>query len=160
MTVRWPRPFFYLMIVATIVVDQLTKAWATLSLRPVEMVPLIPGFFNLTYVRNRGIAFGMFAGEGLLIGVCMIVLALVALYYTRGLDWAGWEPNIVGGCLCGGALGNLVDRARFGYVVDFFDVYVGSYHWPVFNVADSLICIAVGWIVMRQLFAPSGKAQS
>ncbi len=113
---------------------------------------LAPGFFNLTYVRNTGIAFGMFAGEGLLVGLFMVVLALVALYYARGLNWAGWEPNLVGGGLCGGALGNLLDRSRWGYVVDFFDVHAGTYHWPVFNVADSLICVAVGWIVLRQLF--------
>jgi signal peptidase II len=102
-------------------------------------------------VRNTGIAFGMLAGHEFLLALLMVLLAGVALYYSRGLNWAGWEPNVVGGCLAGGALGNLVDRVRIGYVVDFFDVYVGSYHWPVFNVADSLICVAVGWIVLRQL---------
>src|SRR5277367_5297619 len=151
MIVRWPRPPFYLVIVLALVADQLTKHWASVSLRPLGSVILVPGFFNLTYVRNSGIAFGMFAGQGLLVAGFMIVLAVVALYYTRGLNWAGWEPNLVGGCLCGGALGNLLDRARLGYVVDFFDVYIGTHHWPVFNVADSLICLAVGWIVLRQL---------
>ena len=159
MTARWPRPFFYVMMVLVIVVDQLTKMWATTSLRPWGSVTLIPGFFNLTYVRNSGIAFGMFAGQGLLVGIFMVVLALIALYYLKGLNWAGWEPNIVGGALCGGALGNLLDRWRFGSVVDFFDVYVGAYHWPVFNVADSLICIAVGWIVLRQLFGTPENPQ-
>jgi signal peptidase II len=152
MIARWPRPFFYLMIILVIAVDQLTKAWATASLRPLVTVTLIPGLFNLTYVRNTGIAFGMFAGQGLLVGVFMIILGLIAIYYMRGLNWAGWEPNIVGGLLCGGALGNLADRSRFGYVVDFFDVYIGRHHWPVFNVADSLICLSVGWIVLRQVW--------
>jgi signal peptidase II len=157
MIARWPRPIFYLVLVLAIVADQLTKAWATMSLRPLGSVPLVPGFFNLTYVQNTGIAFGMFAGQGLLVAVFMIVLAIVAIYYTRGLNWAKWEPNIVGGCLCGGALGNLLDRSRFGFVVDFFDVHAGSYHWPVFNVADSLICLAVGWIVLRQLIVGEPK---
>jgi signal peptidase II len=151
MPARWPRPSFYAVTLLVIVLDQLTKMWATQSLQPLGMVTLVPGFFNLTYVRNTGIAFGMFAGQGLLVGLFVVALALGALYYTRGLNWAGWEPNLVGGCLCGGALGNLLDRSRWGYVVDFFDVYIGTHHWPVFNVADSLICLSVGWIVVRQL---------
>jgi signal peptidase II len=151
MLARWPRPSFYVVIVLVLVLDQLTKMWAMQSLRPVMTVTLVPGFFNLSYVRNTGIAFGMFAHQGLLVGLFVAALALVALYYTRGVNWAGWEPNLVGGCLVGGALGNLLDRSRFGYVVDFFDVHLGTHHWPVFNIADSLICLSVGWIVFRQL---------
>jgi len=151
MPARWPRPSFYAVIVLVIALDQLTKTWATLSLRPLRTVTLVPGFFNLTYVQNTGIAFGMFAGHEMLVRLFVVALALVALYYARGLNWAGWEPNLVGGCLCGGALGNLLDRSRWGHVVDFLDFHVGIHHWPVFNVADSLICLAVGWIVLRQL---------
>jgi signal peptidase II len=150
---RWPSVLFYLTVVLALAADQATKAWASQSLRPVERVAVVPGFFNLTYERNTGIAFGMFAGQGLLVAGFVLILGVVALYYVRGLNWAGWEPNVVGGCLVGGALGNLLDRTRLGYVVDFFDVYLGSYHWPIFNVADSLICVAVGWIVVRQIRA-------
>ena len=153
MPLRWPRSSFYLVIVLIIALDQLTKMWATLSLRPLGTIILLPGIFNLTYVRNTGIAFGMFAGQGLLVGLFVGALALAAFFYARGLDWTAWEPNLVGGCLCGGALGNLLDRSRLGYVVDFFDVHLGPHHWPVFNVADSVICLAVGWIVLRQLGA-------
>jgi signal peptidase II len=92
----------------------------------------------------------MFAGQGLVVALFMAVLAVVAVWYARGLDWSRWQPNVVGGFLVGGALGNLIDRFRIGHVVDFLDVYVGRHHWPVFNVADSLICIAVGWIVLGQ----------
>jgi signal peptidase II len=152
---RWPRPSFYAVIVFVIALDQLTKMWATNSLRPLISVTLIPGFFNLTYVRNTGIAFGMFAGHGMLVGFFVAALAVATLYYTRGIHWARWEPNLVGGCLCGGALSNLLDRSRLGYVVDYFDVYIGIHHWPVFNVADSFICCAVAWIVVRQLRAKS-----
>ena len=153
MIVRWPRFSFYGVLVLALVADQLTKAWATRSLQPVRYVELIPGFFDLTYVRNPGIAFGMFAHQGWLVAIFMIVLVAVAFYFMRGMSWAGWEPNVVGGALCGGAVGNLVDRWRYGYVVDFFDAHVAALHlyWPVFNVADSLICMAVGWIVIRQL---------
>jgi signal peptidase II len=150
---RWPGIIFYGVVVLAIALDQATKAWATASLEPLGSVPVVPGFFNLTYVRNRGVAFGMFAGQEWVVAAFMVVLAGVALWYARGVDWARREPNIVGGLLVGGALGNLLDRWRFGHVVDFFDVYLGPHHWPVFNVADSLICIAVGWIVARQMGA-------
>jgi len=151
MIVYWPRSLFYVVTVIVLGLDQLTKAWATMSLEPLGTAELIPGFFSLTYVRNTGVAFGMFAGQGLLVGVFMIILIITAFYFMKGLNWAAWEPNIVGGCLCGGAVGNLIDRWHHGFVVDFFDVYVGPHHWPVFNMADSFICIAVGWIVLRQL---------
>ena len=156
MTARWPRPLFYVVTLLVLGADQATKAWAMTSLRPLVTVPLVPGFFSLTYVENRGIAFGMFAGEGVLVGVFVVVLILAAFYYTRGLNWSAWEPNLVGGCLCGGAMGNLLDRTRHGWVVDFLDVHLSAYHlyWPVFNVADSMICIAVGWIVFRQFNGP------
>jgi len=157
MIARWPRPLFYIVAVLVIVVDQLTKAWATISLRPLGSVTLLSGFFNLTYVRNTGVAFGMFAGQGLVVGAFIILLALVAIYYMRGLSWTGWEPNFVGGLLCGGALGNLLDRSRLGYVVDFFDGHIGNYHWPVFNIADSFICVSVGWIVWRQIFGTPNR---
>jgi len=153
MTAHWPRPLFYVISFVAVVLDQLSKAWAMSSLQPLGTVPLIPGFFSLTYVENRGVAFGMFAGHGAAVALAVVALVLVALFYSRSLNWSGLEPNLIGGLLCGGALGNLLDRTRHGWVVDFFDVHISAYHldWPVFNVADSLICIAVGWIVLRQL---------
>jgi signal peptidase II len=161
MSVRWPRPSFYAVILLVIALDQLTKAWETASAGMRErVVPVIPGFFNLVYGQNTGIAFGMFQGHGLLVGLFIVMLAMVALYYAKGLNWASWEPNLVGGCLCGGALSNLLDRARLGYVVDFLDVYIGTHHWPTFNVADSVICLAVGWIVLRQLGIGESKVRS
>jgi signal peptidase II len=156
MPVRWPRPLFYLVVLLVVALDQLTKAWVVANFRPGMSIPVLARFFNLTYVQNTGIAFGLMKGEGLLVAVFVIALAAGAIYFVRGLNWSGWEPNLVGGCLCGGAAGNLLDRTRLGYVVDFFDVYVGPHHWPVFNVADSLICLSVGWIVARQL-APGTK---
>jgi signal peptidase II len=153
MTSRWPRPLFYFALLLSVALDQGTKAWATLSLEPLGSVAVIPGCFSLTYVRNTGVAFGMFAGHGLLVAALMVVLVGFALFLSRELNWALWEPNLVGGCLCGGAIGNLLDRARLGHVVDFLDFYTGPHHWPSFNVADSLICLSVLWIVARQVFA-------
>ena len=156
---KWPGISFYVTVALVAALDQATKAWATAWLEPVEYFSLVPGFFSLSYSTNTGIAFGMFAHEEWLVAVFVAVLALVAIYHLRGINWAGWEPNVVGGMLCGGALGNLLDRWRLGYVVDFFYAHISAWRlsWPVFNVADSLICIAVGWIVLRQFLGGKGK---
>ena len=151
MSIRRPRLSFYVILVLVLVLDQLTKSWIASVFQPGTSVILLPGFFNLTYVQNTGIAFGLMKGQGLLVGFFVTALAIGAICYARSLDWSGWEPNLIGGWLCGGAIGNLIDRTRLGYVVDFFDVHVGPHHWPVFNVADSLICVSVAWIVLRQL---------
>jgi signal peptidase II len=151
MSVRWPRPLFYLVIALVLAVDQASKVWITSTFPLHESLAVIPGFFDLTYTHNTGVAFGMFQGEGLVVALLVVVLALAALYYTRDVKWAGWEPNLIGGAICGGALGNLIDRARLGYVVDFLDFHLGPRHWYIFNVADSCICVAVAWLVVGQL---------
>jgi signal peptidase II len=148
---RWPGILFYGVLLAVLAADQAAKAWATAKLAPVESVAVVPGFFSLTYVRNPGIAFGLFAGQGWVVAVFMAALAGVAIWFARELDWRRWQPNVLGGLLLGGALGNLLDRWRQGQVVDFLDFYVGRHHWPAFNVADSMICIAVGFIVLGQV---------
>jgi signal peptidase II len=151
MSARWPRPLFYVVIGLVLAADQLSKAWVRLTLPLHESATVIPGVFDLTYTHNTGVAFGMFPGQGLFVALLVVALAAGALFFTRGLNWAGWEPNLVGGAICGGALGNLIDRARLGYVVDFFDFHVGAHHWYIFNVADSCICVAVTWLVIGQL---------
>jgi len=153
MSARWPRPLFYLVLVALLAVDQLSKAWVRASLPLHEPRPVIPGFFYLTFTHNTGVAFGMFQGEGLVVALLVVALALAALVYSRALNWAALEPNLVGGLIVGGALGNLIDRAWLGYVVDFLDFQFGTYHWYIFNVADSCICVAVTWLVITQLRA-------
>jgi signal peptidase II len=157
MTARWPRFPFYLTALLAAGLDQATKAWAMTSLQPIGSMQVIRGCLNLTYTTNTGIAFGKFAGQGLLIGILMVGLGIIAFSLSRAVNWTTWEPNVVGGALCGGACGNLLDRLRHGYVVDFFDAYLGPHHWPVFNVADSFICTAVAWIVLRQLFSSPKK---
>jgi len=156
MSRRWPRLLFYFVALIAAAADQGSKAWATVSL-PGRPLTLIPGVLDFRYLTggNTGIAFGLFQGQIWLVAVFMVILAGVAIYYARGLDWGRWEPNLVGGCLVGGAAGNLIDRVRLGHVVDFIDLHAGPHHWPTFNVADSLVCVAVGWIVIRQLRSPA-----
>jgi signal peptidase II len=157
MHARWPRALFYIVLAVVLAADQGSKAWVRGNLLLHDPFPVIPGFFNLTFTHNTGVAFGMFQGEGLVVALLVVALALGALFYTRALNWAATEPNVVGGLIVGGALGNLIDRARLGYVVDFLDFQFGTYHWYIFNVADSCICVAVTWLVLAQLRSTKPK---
>jgi signal peptidase II len=136
-------------ILATIAVDQLTKAWIIDSFRLYESMEVIPGFFNLVYVTNSGAAFSLLADVDspwrhyffLGIGIVAVVGLTVAYWKLAKTNWY-YCPALA--LITGGATGNLIDRVRFGSVIDFLDVYIGKYHWPAFNVADSAICIGAG----------------
>ncbi|MBU4372052.1 MAG: signal peptidase II [Proteobacteria bacterium] len=134
-----------------VLLDQATKAWILATLRLHEGFPVIDGFFSIVHVRNPGAAFGFLAGAPPLfrsiffLAVTVAAIALI-LHYLRVSRIE--EPPLVSALalILGGAVGNLIDRIRFGEVVDFLDVYIGSHHWPAFNVADS--AITVGAVVL------------
>jgi len=151
MSARWPRPLFFIVIVLVLAADQLSKAWVRANIPLHDSLPVIPGYFDLTFTHNTGVAFGMFPGEGFVVDLLVVALALGALFYLPSLNWVPLETNLTGGAIVGGALGNLLDRVRIGYVVDFLDFHLGVYHWFIFNVADSCICVAVTWLVLGQL---------
>ena len=134
--------------------DQLAK-WAILDLfadapRVIEVTP----FFNIVLTWNRGISFGMFGAAGDWGPNILTVLALViAAVLARWLTKAETRWTALGlGFIIGGALGNVVDRVRFGAVVDFLDVHAWGYHWPAFNVADSAIVVGAGALIVESLF--------
>jgi len=138
-----------ILCVAIIVMDQWTKDVVQQRLALYQRVEVIQGFFNLTHVRNPGGAFGIFGGEKGGLGSWLFVLvSLVAigsilflLVKTKeGEKTLSFSFSLV----LSGAVGNLIDRLRFGEVVDFLDFHLHSYHWPAFNVADSAICIGIG----------------
>lgn len=155
----WPVHllFFWLPLALLLGADQWTKLWAQDTLQPIGTIPVIEGFLNWTYVRNTGVAFGMAQGQNYLLAGVAVVLVSVGLWFSRSLDWTRREVNLVAALIISGAVGNLIDRLSYGYVVDFVDVLIPiiNYPWPVFNIADSAICLAVGWIVLRQFFGPS-----
>ena len=160
-----PRRYSLLAVVslAIVALDQATKAYIMLTMYLHESIPIIPGFFNLTYIRNPGAAFGIFASSSSAFRtVFFVITSLFALgllgtifYRLRSEDWWG---HLTIASIFGGAIGNLIDRLRFGEVVDFLDFYVGGYHWPAFNVADS--AITVGVISLLILFAMEKKKGS
>jgi signal peptidase II len=145
------------LILFVVLADQLTKLWIMNSLPLYGKRIIIPGFFNLVHVTNTGAAFGLLAGEHSLwrqvffIGVALV--ALVAIFFAyREVKAKGFVFTVAAGLIAGGALGNLVDRIRFGAVVDFLDFYVKHYHWPAFNVADSAITVGVGLFLAAGIF--------
>ena len=141
-----------------VVLDQLSKAAVSLTLKMYEVRPLIPGVLNLTRVHNTGAAFGLLAGQPsilrtiLFLGVSLLAMGMV-LWMVFRLPPDQQLEHVALSMIFGGALGNVIDRVRLGEVIDFIDVYYGSYHWPAFNVADSGITIGVMLVVCRLFFA-------
>jgi signal peptidase II len=146
-----------------LVLDLLTKHLALERLPPGRPVLVIDGFLSLTLVMNPGLAFGMLAGTpagwrwvvALLSIGALTVLAVVGL---RMLPTGGRLTPLALGLIFGGAVGNLIDRARFGAVVDFLDFYWRGYHWPAFNVADASISVGVVVLALRMLAAPASSS--
>jgi signal peptidase II len=152
-----PRRYFFLAaVVGTVfLLDQVTKAVIQRTMPLHESIPVIRGLFSLTYIRNPGAAFGLFAehGNGLRM-VFFATISVIAIFFLWTLFVKTPKEAFLGrlsiAMVMGGAMGNLVDRIRFGEVVDFLDFYIGSHHWPAFNVADS--CISVGVTLMIWYF--------
>jgi len=140
---------FLTITLVVMLLDQATKAWIIATVHLHDSFVVIGGFFNITHVRNPGAAFGFLAGAPplfrylffLAVTVAAIVLILHYLRVSR-IE----APSLVSALalILAGAAGNLIDRVRFGEVVDFLDVYIGSHHWPAFNVADSAITVGAG----------------
>ncbi len=140
-----------------IVFDQITKAAILNTLPLYHSVAVIPGLFNLAHIQNPGGAFGFLATQSSSVRIMLFVLisslaAGLIFYFYRNTPKT--HPLLATGfaLIFGGALGNLIDRVRFGKVVDFLDCYLGSYHWPAFNVADSAISVGVAIFLFHLVF--------
>lgn len=146
----------YLLVAAAILLlDQVSK-WTVLeALAPGELRRVLPGFFNLTHVRNRGAAFGLFSeAESTVVLILLVGFSLAALALVLALLWRGvaaWTTGWGLALIFGGAVGNLMDRLRSGSVVDFLDFHLGGYHWPAFNLADSAIVVGAGLLLLEVL---------
>ena len=127
-----------------------------------DVIPVVPGFFNLTHVRNKGAAFSLFSTmpdgfrSAFFITVTLVAVAVLAVLIKKT-----HERLLVTAfsLIAGGAVGNVIDRIRFGEVVDFIQWYYKSYYWPSFNVADSAISVGVGLLAIDMLFGSSTKHQ-
>ena len=141
---------------AVLFLDQISK-WLILKSLPVhQSITVIQGFFNLVHVRNRGMAFGFMnrmdvtAVSYILVGLSIGAVVFLAIWFYR-LETRDRYTLVGLSLILGGAFGNLVDRLRFQEVIDFLDFYVGTYHWPAFNMADSAITVGTFWVAVRLL---------
>ena len=145
-----------LVVAAVAVVDQATKLLVVMELGLHEPIEVIPGLLNLTHVRNSGVAFGFLNAASfafkpaLMAALAFAALIGVALYATQLSPHQKWARTGLA-LILGGAAGNLVDRARQGYVVDFVDVYWGTWHFWAFNVADAAISVGVSMLILDLL---------
>lgn len=134
--------------------DQATKWWVQHLLRYGERIEIIPGLLDFRYVRNTGAAWGLFADyQPVLILVSLVVLTVLRFQGRRMFGDDRWG-RVTLGLLAAGICGNLIDRLRLGYVVDFIDFSWRGHHFPAFNVADMAITIGVGLYLIRSVMAP------
>ncbi len=147
-----------LIIAAVVILDRLTKLWIIARIGPIDVIAVIPGFFNIVHAENPGAAFSMLADappqgrEFILIGISAVVMLVVGWMLWRA-PGPGESPLMRTGLamVFGGALGNLIDRVFRGTVTDFLQVFFGSYEFPSFNVADSAITIGAALLILDLL---------
>jgi signal peptidase II len=154
LTRRQAMTFGFVVAVVILALDQLTKWWIVGTVmdppRAVEVTP----FFNLVMVWNRGITFGLFgdaywgrwAFAGLALAIVAVLISWLARTFHRTTAFAL-------GLVIGGAIGNVIDRIRWGAVADFLDFHLAGWHWPAFNLADSAIVVGVGLLILEALFS-------
>ncbi len=154
---------WYLIALSVIAADQITK-WAIVSQFQLFELKPITSFFNLTLVYNTGAAFSFLSQadgwqrwffSSVAIGVSVVLI----IWITRLQD----QQKILGAalaCILGGAIGNLIDRLAYGYVIDFLDFYVNRYHWPAFNVADTAIFIGAGLLILDMFIGGEQEAEN
>jgi len=159
------RKFHLLIAVFVVLLDRVTKLAVAKNISLHDSIQIIPDFFRLTHVENRGAAFGLFADSPSEWKIAVLVLfSIVALAIVTALLWRNSHSmNTTGiglSLILGGAIGNLWDRLLSGRVVDFLLFYIGQYQWPAFNVADSAIVVGAGLLVIEILFAKTPAEKS
>jgi signal peptidase II len=150
------RTGYFLVSLAVLVLDQWTKGVVMRTFQVHESREVVSGLFDLTYVQNSGAAFGLFASVDssvkaiVLNSVAVLVFLIVSAYALRS-SHKSIRLQVGLALILGGAVGNLLDRVRFTYVVDFLDFSISGHHWPAFNVADSAICVGVALLFLDML---------
>jgi signal peptidase II len=148
--------YFYLISLAIVLLDQFAKLLVVRSMRLGQNLPIVPGFFDLTFVLNPGAAFSLFATmpewvrNPFFILISVAAAVLIVAYRSRYVR-ENRLASVSLALILGGAIGNLIDRLRYGVVVDFLDAHIYQYHWPIFNVADSAISVGVTLLLLEML---------
>ena len=155
---------FAMTAIVVVTLDQWTKHLVVTRLLLYQSIPVFKGWLNLVYVHNTGVAFGFFNGPNNLpktlffSGVTLISVCVIFYFLYNAVRMRRVFQSILLGMICGGALGNLIDRFRFGAVVDFIDVYYKKYHWPAFNVADAAISVGIILLILELIHKEPGRS--
>ena len=152
------RVLYAALALVVIVADQVTKALVARVIPEHGVIPVIPGFLNLTHTKNPGVAFGLFSGSPapwktallVIISAALLAMVIYLVWQSRELHWASGLGLAL---ILGGALSNLADRIRVARVIDFIDAYFRSFHWYTFNLADSAIVVGAVFLVFHQLIS-------
>jgi len=160
------KKYKLLIIVAplVIVIDQLVKLYVDHSMEVSQSIEILENFFHFTHIRNRGAAFGMFAGanESYRLPFFLLITFIaigVILYMVRSYKDGSLFYPLSLALILGGAIGNMIDRVRMGEVIDFIDVHWYQHHWPAFNVADSAISIGVFFLFIQMFIAEKSRKE-
>ena len=151
-------------IIASIILvaDQVSKFWVMTDVLGEQNVIVYTSFFNLVRAWNTGVSFSMFNDHGNFGAIALSVLALIIIVFL--VFWLRKEQSkflqVALGFIIGGALGNVIDRVRFGAVFDFLDFHLNGNHWPAFNVADSFICIGAVLIILQNIYVSIKKKEA
>lgn len=150
--------WFLAIALTMIALDQASKWLVYFLIRNHPPVVIIPNFLNLSYATNTGAAFSMFAGHTGLLAVFSALISLVIAFWAWRLPPQEQGLRVPLGLILGGALGNLIDRACLGYVIDFIDAHWFDLHrWPTFNIADSAVCVGMFILIVASFMAPESE---
>ena len=139
---------------SVLLLDQISKWLASNHLEPNQILSIIPGFFNLVFVKNRGMAFGILSQSRsgfsyyFLLATTIVAIGVILFFFCwtkREQKWLTVGLSLI----LGGAIGNLMDRIRLGYVIDFLDFFLKAYHWPAFNMADAAVTAGTFWLLIN-----------
>lgn len=157
---KWP---WFLLSILVIVLDQTTKYWVEATLLPYQPVQILP-MLNITLAFNTGVAFSALSNVGswsvwFFIGFSLLVSVGLLIWLIRMKPSDSFLQKAAISLILGGAIGNLCDRILAGHVIDFIDVFYHQYHWPIFNIADSAICIGA-FLLVLEMFIPTKASSS
>lgn len=150
------KPLYLIIAAVVVAFDQFTKYWMARTLQEGDEINVISGFLRFSYTENPGIAFGMLSDgnvKWLLVFISVAAIVAVTYYMLRtpaSNTLLMWSLALLAGGICG----NLIDRVRMGRVIDFIEVYYKSYHWPVFNIADTAITIGAALMAIELFLSP------
>lgn len=154
---------FWWLVLLVLVADQLSKIWVLNHFSLGESVELLP-VFNFTYARNYGAAFSFLGDAGgwqrwLFTGIAVVVTLVLSVWLAR-LQKTQWKLSLALTLIVAGAIGNLIDRSLYGYVVDFIHVYYQNWHYPIFNIADCAITVGAGLLIWDSFSADQSEGAS